>query len=249
MESVLAPKAVAVNVVELLHGCHAFLGGVWHGCKCGGGGDYALVVGRRRRRIALGNVAGGESPALRGVSVALGVGGAICVIYAGVGNILLPIIRVSVFETARVKAQERIVGEEHGASQVAAQRERYVVELASVLYAAVTRPALVVGACRHRMGGRCRREHIADQSLVPAAYLHIHHPVAVGRPVPVEDVLSAAGIPVPLHIAPYGVYAAADVFLFRTVEVTGGRQQALDKESGLYQVSAVVVGAEGDYGA
>src|SRR5690606_25051694 len=84
----------------------------------------------------------------------------------------------------------------------------------------VSGPSFMVGVWRHRMGRRGGRKDVSDQAFIVSLQFETDLPANVGRPMPVEDVLPAFGVPVPFHFSPYLVYLLRDLpFLFISIPV------------------------------
>src|SRR5262249_10194833 len=120
-----------------------------------------------------------------------------------------------------------------------------VAELAALAEAAVIDIGL------DRVALRAGGEHVGDEALVPAAHLVVHAPAVVRAPVPVEDVVAVARVPVPLDLAPELVDAAAQQRLRRVgaTEILARAEQAGEQVGGLDEVAAVVLAGEGDHAA
>ena len=65
--------------------------------------------------------------------------------------------------------------------------------------------------------------------------------------MPIEHLLPALSVPVPLHAAPDGVYAGADIGLPFPVKIGLGREESLHKERRFHKVSAVILLRERDH--
>src|SRR3546814_9404370 len=84
-------------------------------------------------RVAARAVARGQPPAVRAVSgVASGVADAVLAVDQGVLNVLLPIVRIPVPESARIEPAEGIVREEQRAAEVR-RSEEHTSELQSLM--------------------------------------------------------------------------------------------------------------------
>src|SRR4029077_15871885 len=168
------------------------------------------------------------------------------VVDANVIEVLLPVIRVAVLQSPRIKPEKRIMREEQRAAVIGTQWELDVVELAPIPEIHPLDPTLVIDAGLDGITRGGGREHIGDQALVPAPDLVIHAPAVVRAPVPVEDVHALARMPVPFGFFPELVDAPAQASLRRlvTIEILPRAQKSDEKISGLHEVAAVVLAGE-----
>src|SRR5215469_14200679 len=113
------------------------------------------------------------------------------------------------------------------------------------------RPALVIDLGRHGITRRARRQHVGDETLVPAADLVVDGE-SVGRtPVPGEYLSAALGEPAPFRLAPQPADALTQAHLlgYVTIEVGARTQQSLEEERALHEIRSVVLAAEGHRGS
>src|SRR3546814_2897323 len=129
-------------------------------------------------RVAARAVARGQPPAVRAVSgVASGVADAVLAVDQGVLNVLLPIVRIPVPESARIEPEEGIVREEQRAAEVRSERQPDIVAGPVVAERQALHPATVIGRGGDRVGRRRRgqdirsEEHTSElQSLMRISY-------------------------------------------------------------------------------
>ena len=151
---------------------------------------------------------------------------------------------VLVFQTVRVKSEERILRPEQrsGFCALIPQVQLDAFYLMRTDDSAVLRPSLVVHRGRYTMSGRSGGEDIHDETFVVTMYGEIHLPAIFGTPMPVEHILVALPVEVPVHFPPQLVDAGGKGFFLRTaaciVLVYG--KECLHDESGFYEVAAVV---------
>ena len=101
-------------------------------------------------------------------------------------EVLLPVIRVAVLQSARIEPAEGIVREEQRAAVVRARAAARCRRSSRRCCSSRPRQSHVIDAGLDRITRRGGGEHIGDQALVPAADLVIHGPAVVRAPVPVE---------------------------------------------------------------
>src|SRR3984957_9345892 len=199
------------------------------------------------RIVALDRVARRETPAVRSVAFEpKRVADAVSVINAGMSDILLPIVRVSVAEPARIDAAEGIVGKKERSPRVGSERKLDALETASVDELAALDPAFVIGFSHHRIARRRSGQNISNEALVPATDRMVQCE-AVGRaPVPREGGSSALSVPIPLRFAPEIGDAVTNAFLLRriAIEIGARTQESLKQERALDQIGAIVLPAE-----
>ena len=138
--------------------------------------------------------------------------------------------------------------EKHRAAIVLAERQGDSEEITSVAQGSAIRPALVIYGLVYRVCRRGCGEHIDYQCLVPSPYRHIHFPLHIWRPVPVELIFAVPAVPGPFDALPqFGRKGAkTGLVLIRVREILSQGQYALNHESGLDQVSPIVIGGKGN---
>ena len=108
---------------------------------------------------------------------------------------------------------------------------------------AVLCPSVMINGGRYSMRGRSSGKDIHNHTFVIAMYGEIHFPAVRRTPMPVEHILPAFPIPVPVYVAPDTVDALDDRFFFLIsvyiILVYG--KETLNEESGFHQVASIVL--------
>src|SRR5690606_30416013 len=99
---------------------------------------------------------------------------------------------------------------------------------------------------RNSMCRRCRGEYVHDETFVVTGDSEVHRPFMFGRPMPIQDVLTAASIPIPLYLAPQFIdLCGQSPLLFITIfEVLTDTEQSLNQECGFNEITTVVARTE-----
>src|SRR5690606_21254864 len=84
---------------------------------------------------------------------------------------------------------------------------------------------------------------IGDQTFIIALQLKVHFPLMVGRPMPVKNILSTSGVPIPFHFLPKLINLLRNsLFLFVSIFVIFPYcDQSLHEKGGLHQLAPIVV--------
>ena len=103
-------------------------------------------------------------------------------------------------------------------------------------------PTVMINSGRYSMCRRSGGKNIHNHTFVVTVYGEIHFPAIRRTPMPVEDILPAFPVPVPVDIPPNPVDTLSECFLFLisvdVILVYG--KQTLYEESCLYQVASIV---------
>src|SRR5215469_15029261 len=112
---------------------------------------------------------------------------------------------------------------------------------------AVLRPSFAINFGGNAMCRRAGGHHIEDEAFVISVYREVHFPAIGGAPMPEQDVLPAVAIPVKIDAAPELVDTGCQFFFFGVpiLEILSNAEQTLQQIAGLYEITAVVVPAEG----
>ena len=199
-------------------------------------------------RITFIPVTGCQPPALCTISfVSLRVVDAIGTVYQSMSLHLLLVIRITVFQSARVEPHIGIMGKEQRAAKISSQRQCYIIKLLAVPENDGVGPSFMIHRFRNGIGGRSSSKDISDVTLIMPLNLMVHCPTVIRRPVPVKHVF-AIGEPVPFCLTPQSVDKTADVSFHRSifVKVLVCSQQAFEHKGRFHQVGSIIFPAERD---
>ena len=240
VEAVFAQHPVAHEVAQHAHRLHR---GIDDGTD-GRRGRHGAVLFRGHRMVGgisfLPVVGRSEAPevfaeALMAVRVGLGI----FVMDEGMCAVAVEIVAVAVAEAAGVEPEIGIMAEEERAAVLHSEREFYAVVFLAVVIVVGCLVGGLVALARDGVRGRGGAEHIGYEGLVVALDTVVHLPFPVLRPVPVERV-GAAGVPVPLDVAPQGVGLCGKGVAAFAAQPLAGSQQPLGHKGRLHEVAAVI---------
>src|SRR5579885_1101794 len=111
-------------------------------------------------RVTVGIIARRQPPAMLAVAAVMaGVGDTMGVIDAHVPQVLLPVARVTVRESARVEPAERVMREEERSPECRPERQLDARPALAIDEVPSRREAAVVDVLADRIAGRASREH------------------------------------------------------------------------------------------
>ena len=207
VESVRAEHLVA-HVVKVAHHLQRILRCIYDGRKGGGGSDDSPVVALVGRvgGIPVCGVAGGQSPAVRSEAfVMFGVTDAVGAVHKREVTHFAEVIgAILVFQPVGVESQERVLRPEQrtGFRALIPQMQFDSLYLMRADDGAVLRPAFVVYGGGHAMRRRGGGKDVHDEALVVAVHGEVHLPAVFRAPMPVEHVLVALAVEVPVYFLP-----------------------------------------------
>ncbi len=115
---------------------------------------------------------------------------------------LLPVVGILICQTMRIYSEMGIVYPEQGAAIVGGKIN--FVSVVSPLddHSSVSCPAFGIDFLGDSVTRRRGCHNICYECFIPAGDLHILCEKVVGRPVPVQDILSVLPVPVPVYPFP-----------------------------------------------
>jgi hypothetical protein len=153
-------------------------------------------------------VAGCKTPAIFTIAlIIMGVFYTMPIMDQRMVPVQLPVVCILVLQAIRIKAKIGIMGPEKRSNRgivmlIVIQFGFQLIRSGILRYGPVTGPTLFVHFPGYGIGRGSRCQYVHDQAFVITSHREVHFPFVIGRPMPIEHILPALGIPVPLYTFP-----------------------------------------------